>query len=96
LYDYVTLFDVYECAINPDLLKSRIEEGERAMETTFVLVEIDTYVAHPELDQYRWEQDETVNQMKAAVLEDLQKYLDSSGNPNRRAERLGLGHSLFV
>ncbi len=76
LYDYVTLFDVYECAINPDLLKSRIDEGERAMETTFVLVEIDTYVAHPELDQYRWEQDETVNQMKAAVSEDLQKYLD--------------------
>ena len=24
LYHYVTLFDVYECAINPDLLKSRI------------------------------------------------------------------------
>ena len=29
LYDYVTLFDVYECAINPDLLRDRIAEARR-------------------------------------------------------------------
>src|SRR5260221_3314637 len=28
-FDYVTLFDVYECAINPALLESRILEAER-------------------------------------------------------------------
>ena len=28
-YDYVTLFDVYECAINPELLEKRIREAER-------------------------------------------------------------------
>ena len=28
-YDYVTLFDVYECAINPELLEKRIHEAER-------------------------------------------------------------------
>jgi hypothetical protein len=28
LYGYVTLFDVYECSINPDLLERRIEEGK--------------------------------------------------------------------
>jgi len=28
LYDYVTLFDVYECAINPSLLQRKIEEGD--------------------------------------------------------------------
>ena len=28
LYDYVTLFDVYQCAINPDLLEEKIQEGE--------------------------------------------------------------------
>src|SRR5690349_21700726 len=27
-YDYVTLFDVYECAINPELLEKRIHEAE--------------------------------------------------------------------
>jgi hypothetical protein len=30
-FDYVTLFDVYECAINPDLLESRIKEAERRL-----------------------------------------------------------------
>ena len=29
LYDYVTLFDVYEGAINPDLLEQKIKEGEQ-------------------------------------------------------------------
>jgi hypothetical protein len=81
LYDYVTLFDIYECAINPDLLKSRIEEGERAMQTTFVLVEIDTYVAHPNLDQYQWEQDEAASNMKAPASEELQRYLDQNQIP---------------
>ena len=33
LYDYVTLFDVYECAINPDLIEQKIKEGERLFET---------------------------------------------------------------
>ena len=28
LYDYVTLFDVYECAINPDRLEEKIRSGE--------------------------------------------------------------------
>jgi TraM recognition site of TraD and TraG len=28
-YDYVTLFDVYECAISPPLLEERIEEAEQ-------------------------------------------------------------------
>src|ERR1700722_19400968 len=73
-----TLFDIYECAINPDLLKSRIEEGERAMQTTFVLVEIDTYVAHPNLDHYQWEQDEAASNMKAPASEELQRYLDQN------------------
>ena len=31
-FDYVTLFDVYECAINPELLESRIKEAERRLD----------------------------------------------------------------
>ena len=31
-YDYVTLFDVYECAINPELLEKRIREAEQRLE----------------------------------------------------------------
>ena len=30
-FDYVTLFDVYECVINPDLLEGRIREAERRL-----------------------------------------------------------------
>jgi hypothetical protein len=30
LYDYVTLFDVYECAINPDLLEKRSRKAIRS------------------------------------------------------------------
>lgn len=33
LNDYVTLFDVYECAINPDLLAQRIAEADRKLNT---------------------------------------------------------------
>ena len=32
-YDYVTLFDVYECAINPELLETRIQEAEQLVLT---------------------------------------------------------------
>ena len=33
LYDYVTFFDVYECAISPPKLEKRIEEGKVRFET---------------------------------------------------------------
>jgi len=33
LYDYVTLFDVYECAINPHKLEAKIAEGEELFST---------------------------------------------------------------
>ena len=33
LYDYVTFFDVYECAISPPKLEKRIEEGKGRFET---------------------------------------------------------------
>ena len=33
LYDYVTFFDVYECAISPPKLEKRIEEGKCRFET---------------------------------------------------------------
>ena len=33
LYDYVTFFDVYECAISPAKLEKRIEEGNGRFET---------------------------------------------------------------
>src|SRR5207247_4845375 len=47
LRGYVTLFDVYECAINPDLLEERIGEAAVRYGTAeFVLVDVDSYMGH--------------------------------------------------
>ena len=46
-YDYVTLFDVYECTISPDVLEARIQEAERRLEERyFLLIAPDGWMAH--------------------------------------------------
>ena len=46
-YDYVTLFDVYECAISPVVLERKINEAERRLgELDSVLVSEETYPDH--------------------------------------------------
>jgi len=46
-YDYVTLFDVYECAISPDILDRKIKEAERRiLEAAYVLVSRPVYLQH--------------------------------------------------
>jgi hypothetical protein len=34
-YDYVTLFDVYECTISPDILERKIQDAERRLEDRY-------------------------------------------------------------
>jgi len=47
-FDYVTLFDVYECAINPRLLESRIQEAQRRLiEADSVLLLEEEYLKFP-------------------------------------------------
>ena len=47
-FDYVTLFDVYECAINPELLESRIKEAERRLiEADSALLWEEEYLKYP-------------------------------------------------
>ena len=46
-YDYVTLFDVYESAISPDILEKKIQDAERRLEERyFLLVSAPDYRAH--------------------------------------------------
>lgn len=46
-YDYVTLFDVYECAISPDVLENKIHDAERRLEERyFLLVSPDDFLSH--------------------------------------------------
>jgi hypothetical protein len=48
-YDYVTLFDVYECAISPTLLAERIEEAKQTVQGRhYISVMRRVYSEHPE------------------------------------------------
>jgi hypothetical protein len=76
LFDYVTLFDVYECAINPELLKSRIELGEAAMGSTKVaVVDPAIYMSFEGLSRFKWEKNPATHEMESLLTEDLGKYL---------------------
>src|SRR6202161_970702 len=47
-YDYVTFFDVYQCAISPVVLERKLKEAERRLgESDSVLVSEDNYLQHP-------------------------------------------------
>src|SRR5213593_397573 len=67
-FDYVTLFDVYECAINPDLLENRINEAERRLaELDSVLVSEETYLKHPrDLEPFAFRLNADLGMYKAA------------------------------
>jgi TraM recognition site of TraD and TraG len=75
LYDYVTLFDVYECAINPDLLERKIQEGERLFERRSILIGIDDFMADKGLEDHPFERDSEAGQMKAVFTDELAGYL---------------------
>ena len=54
-YDYVTLFDVYECAINPSLLETRIQEAEHRLTGCHYLVLADAdFRAHREFERFQF------------------------------------------
>ena len=79
LDDYVTLFDVYECAINPKLLEQKIEEGEQRFENKYLLIEIDDFEQHPALDECGFVLDKKEKRMRAHHTEALVAYLESQG-----------------
>jgi hypothetical protein len=72
-FDYVTLFDVYECAINPDLLESRIEEAERRLiEADSVLLWEEEYLKHPRvLERFQFRLDKESNRYRAPLTAGL-------------------------
>ena len=81
-YDYVTLFDVYECAINPDKLEMRIKEGERLFQTTeYILVSEPDYFARRELARFPFEKDPPTNEMKVSISAELLRFLDTNRIP---------------
>src|SRR5207247_6955273 len=83
LRGYVTLFDVYECAINPDLLEERIGEAAVRYGTAeFVLVEVDSYMSHGgDLGAFGFELDRRRNRMRARLTAGVEEHLKMSGIP---------------
>ncbi len=82
LYDYVTLFDVYECAINPHKLEAKIAEGEELFSTAdYISIDDSVYVAHRELSRFPWERVEGTNWMKAPATDELRRILDAKRIP---------------
>src|SRR5262249_9077150 len=81
LDDYVTLFDVYECAINPKLLEQKIEEGDRRFSSEYLSIEIDAFQQHPALDVHGFVLDKKAKRLRASHSRALRSYLESNGIP---------------
>jgi hypothetical protein len=75
LYDYVTLFDVYECAINPDLIERKIEEGEGLFDHRYLLITPEDFLAESSLEEYPFESDPETSRMKASFTGELEAHL---------------------
>ncbi len=81
-YDYVTLFDVYECAINPDKLEQKIRDGERLFQSQeHVLMPDGDYVGKRELVKFGFDRDPATNEMKAPISVELLRHLDQNHIP---------------
>ncbi len=90
-YDYVTLFDVYECAIDPGLIERKIHETEQLLQGCHYFAVSDAlFRVHPELERFDFVPDEAARCHKApqsAALEqmlktgniDYESQIDSSG-----------------
>jgi len=91
LYGYVTLFEVYECTINPQLLAQRIAEGDRISNAHYLLVGFDTYLEHPDLDRFAWTRDDEARCMKATHTAALEAYLRDSNIPYDELAKVGEG-----
>jgi len=66
-YDYVTLFDVYECTISPEVLERKIRDAElRLEERYFLLVSPQDYRARiKDLKSFGFEYDENLEMFRA-------------------------------
>src|SRR5467141_1940372 len=72
-FDYVTLFDVYECAIDNGTLEKKIHEAERRLtETDSVLLWEEEYLKHPrDLEPFKFRLDEESKRFTAPLTPGL-------------------------
>ena len=83
LDDYVTLFQVYEHAINPDKLRAKIAEGERRFTATNRRLVVDKreHLVTPVLSPWTWHDGDHVGQSWTAWSPDLEEVLTAANIP---------------
>jgi hypothetical protein len=79
-YDYVTLFDVYESAISPDVLERKIHDAERRLEECrFLLVPAKDFRSHFEdLKAFDFTLDEPIEMYRAKETPGVRRFLESN------------------
>lgn len=76
--DYVTLFDVYACAIDPDQLAAKLAEGERKYPTSRqLIVSRQAYAAHPALRGLGFHLDERTGEVACLENDAVLAYLET-------------------
>jgi hypothetical protein len=77
-YDYVTLFDIYECAINRDLIRKRIAEAEELIQgRQYLVIPKSDFISHPELEPFGFTADDGFH--KAPASRALEETLRRAG-----------------
>jgi hypothetical protein len=75
-YGYVTLFDLYECAINQELLEQRIHEAEELVQgRRYFAVPTAAFRSHPDLERFDFKADEKGDVYKAPQSKALEEVL---------------------
>jgi hypothetical protein len=79
-YDYVTLFDVYESAISPDILERKIQDAERRLEERyFLLVSAADFRTHFDgLKLFDFTLDEPLKMYRAKDTPGAKRYLETN------------------
>jgi TraM recognition site of TraD and TraG len=83
-YDYVTFFDVYECAISPVLLQERIEEADRILSAEPQLcISPDDYASahHTDLQAFYFVLDKARHNYHAVATAELREFLKKNQIP---------------
>ncbi len=79
--DYVTLFQIYDCAISPARLKAKIEEGDRFFEKLqpktiagrYIVIDTTVYDQNETLENWQW--NDWKGLLRIEYFEDLEKLL---------------------
>ena len=78
-YDYVTLFDVYECAISPEVLENKIHDAERRLEERyFLLVSPETFRSHvADLNLFDFVFDKEIQMYRTKETPGVRRFLET-------------------